>query len=495
MAFAFSKLTNRNTLRLLLILFASSVISLGLYLAVSADYFRVGFPLDDSWIHLTYARNLALNCEWAFIPGQLSAGSTAPLWTILLAFGFLFNLGPYIWTFFLGGLVLFLLAATMEFWARNIIKFNHVAFPVVGLFFVFEWHLAWAAVSGMETILQAFLITIVLIMLAKPLDHPIVLGFLCGLSIWVRPDGLTLLGPVLLTWFMGKKNLPILLKFSGGFVLIALIYVLFNLGLSGHPFPNTFYAKQAEYLAWQSEPLIKKISLTTLSVLTGPSLLLVPGIIIWLFRSIRLRDWGTISGLIWAIGYILIYAIRLPPYQHGRYLIPTMPVLYLWGLLGLLQFLQDVDPKRWKKLIKVGWVASLSLVTIGFIWMGARTYARDVAYIETEMVTTAKWAQTNLPPDALIAAHDIGALGYFDTHKLIDLAGLVSPQVIPFMRDEDQIAQYLDLTGVDYFIAFPDLYPELAARSRKVFSSNGEYATQLGGENLSIFQWQNLLEK
>ncbi len=121
--------------------------------------------------------------------------------------------------------------------------------------------------------------------------------------------------------------------------------------------------------------------------------------------------------------------------------------------------------------------------------MGAKSYAQDVAYIETEMVHTAKWAKENLPAGALIAAHDIGALGYFDDHELIDLAGLVSPQIIPFLRDESQIAKYLDENGADYFIAFPGLYPELAARSKEIFSSHGAIAPMLGGENLSIYQW------
>ena len=73
-----------------------------IYLLTSRFMYAVGFPLDDSWIHQTYARNLALNGEWAFRTGIPSAGSTSPLWSALLAIGFLLNLSPYIWTFFLG---------------------------------------------------------------------------------------------------------------------------------------------------------------------------------------------------------------------------------------------------------------------------------------------------------------------------------------------------------------------------------------------------------
>ncbi|PYM81500.1 MAG: hypothetical protein DME13_20130, partial [Candidatus Rokuibacteriota bacterium] len=46
-----------------------------------------GFPLDDSWIHLHFARNLAEGTGFAYNPGVPVAGSTAPLWTLLLAAG------------------------------------------------------------------------------------------------------------------------------------------------------------------------------------------------------------------------------------------------------------------------------------------------------------------------------------------------------------------------------------------------------------------------
>ena len=50
---------------------------------------RLGLPLDDGWIHLQFARNLAAGEGLAYNPGELVAGSTAPLWTALLSIGFL----------------------------------------------------------------------------------------------------------------------------------------------------------------------------------------------------------------------------------------------------------------------------------------------------------------------------------------------------------------------------------------------------------------------
>src|SRR6185436_14911860 len=44
-----------------------------------------GFPLDDSWIHVHFARNLAEGAGFSYNPGRPVAGSTAPLWTLLLA--------------------------------------------------------------------------------------------------------------------------------------------------------------------------------------------------------------------------------------------------------------------------------------------------------------------------------------------------------------------------------------------------------------------------
>src|SRR5512139_1211356 len=86
----------------LLALGAAAIFGAAIYLFASSLIYHPGFPLDDSWIHQTYARNLALHGQWAFRPNMPSAGSTAPLWSALLAIGYWLGLAPYIWTFLLG---------------------------------------------------------------------------------------------------------------------------------------------------------------------------------------------------------------------------------------------------------------------------------------------------------------------------------------------------------------------------------------------------------
>ncbi len=490
MAFASTKSFANFSRRDLLMLAAASVLSLCIFLAASALTFRVGFPLDDSWIHFTYARNLALRGEWAFLPGVPSAGSTSPLWSVLLAIGFLLRLAPYFWSYLLGAALLFLLSSLAEFSARRFLTSYRPRLPLIGLFFAFEWHLVWASGSGMETLLHATLVTMFLLLLNEPSPRPLTLGLLAALAVWVRPDGLTLLGPAALTLALRPKPASLLVRFVIGFGFLFGLYLLFNLMLSGNPFPNTFYAKQAEYGVWQAKPLLEKIGLSFVQLLTGPSFVIFPGAVVWLIKSIRARDWGTLAGMIWFAGFVLIYALRLPPYQHGRYLIPAMPILFFWSLLGVARTFEKAAPRPTVGLMRAGWVAVIALVTLGFVGLGARSYALDVAFIESEMVDTAKWVDANIPPEALIAAHDIGALGYFDHHELIDLAGLVSPEVIPFLRDEAQLADYLNQRGVEYFIAFPRLYPTLAGRSEMAFITSAKFAPMLGGENIAVYRWK-----
>jgi hypothetical protein len=281
------------------------------------------------------------------------------------------------------------------------------------------------------------------------------------------------------------------LKVLIGFGALFVPYLLFNLALSGNPMPNTFYAKQAEYqAAWLSLPLLERITDYMLPIIVSPFLVLIPGAFLWISKMIRSRNLGTISGMIWFAGYVTIYFTRLPAYQHGRYIIPSFSVLYLWGMLGALDFFSSKLLTGYRSTLALLWKTMIFAMSLLFIWMGANTYASDVALIESEMVDTAKWTQQNLPPDALLAVHDIGAMGYFDQHEIIDLAGLISPEVTSFIRDETKIAQYLNQTGANYIVTFPVFYPQLLTDREPVFSTHSPYTLKMGEESMGVYFWK-----
>ena len=133
------------------------LVVMGLYVALAEGQSRAGFPLDDAWIHQTYARNLVRSGRWEFVPGVVSSGSTAPLWTLLLAVGYALRLPYLAWAYGLGGLSLLWLAwAGMQVWRQLWPEFADSDW-VAGLVLVLLWPLVWAAASGMETLLFAAL--------------------------------------------------------------------------------------------------------------------------------------------------------------------------------------------------------------------------------------------------------------------------------------------------------------------------------------------------
>jgi len=476
-------------------LFFASLVICGFYLLVSRAKYAIGFPLDDSWIHQTYAKHLALNGEWAFRVGLPSAGSTSPLWSALVSVGYLLKLSPYAWTYFLGALILFLLAILCEVAVRNMAAEYHPHIPWVGIFIVLESRMVWAAMSGMETLLHALVLTTVLILLMTDSRRYLTLGLLTGLSVWVRPDGLTLLGPFLMAvWFIEhdlNSRLIALSRFLIGFGSLFGMYLLFNLSIGGTPMPNTFYAKQVEYAYWQSTPLLERLGQFALQFLDGPGLSLLPGVVVWVFVAIRDRKWGGLAAWLWCLGYLWLYTSRLPVYQHGRYLMPAMPVFFLFGLLAFARFdgRRELGRVRWS--IKTIWCTAIIALQILFIFLGADSYSDDVTVIESEMVATAKWAAVNLPAGSVLAAHDIGALGYFDDHPLVDLAGLISPEVIPYIRDESKLALILDENNAAYLIAFPDFYPHLTPGLQVVFTAEGVASLTYRHQNMTVYRWNN----
>lgn len=475
----------------LLLIFAFALLSSGIYLLYSAGTYRLGFPLDDAWIHQTYARNFAYGEGWSFEAGRPSGGATAPLWTFLLSFGYWLGLPALFWTFLLGiGFY-----AGVGILAFQVFQRLSPSLGWSGLFFLLEWHFVWASVSGMETILAIFLIVVVYVFLRSGKIGWGLAVFLAA-GVWIRPDLLSLSFPALVGVLVSHRNgLKDTFKNIFPFILIGfsfIAYCFFNLKVSGAWFPTTLYAKQAEYMELRSLPFLYRLWQQASIALVGGGILFIFGFIFQAYVFVKNQAWQGLAWIGWYLLMLTIYAMRLPvTYQHGRYMMPATVVYYLIGLEGSIDLWSRLSPNRGTAWIiaragGLSWV----IITLAFWVLGAQAFARDVQLIETQMVETAKWAENYLPANSRIAVHDIGAMGYFTSHEIIDLAGLINPEVIPFLRDESRLADYLDQNQVDYLICFPQWYPDLTSNLAVIHTADSVVVQAYGELPMTIYRWR-----
>lgn len=492
----------------LVLLVAALLFVAGYLLAAAPNW---GFPLDDAWIHQTYARNLAQTGRWEYLPGIASAGSTAPLWTVWLTVGYLLAIPYRIWAYLTGTICLLGLASAGISLAQSLWHTPNQPSWLAGWLLISSWSLVWAAASGMETLFFAALgLTLCALFARSPTPSPsqtILWGFLSGLLILIRPDGLIL--TILLAIALLFSPLPILQRFSRvTFYLFATLlpllpYFAFHLSLSDTIFPNTLYAKQAEYHFLLTEPLgLRLLRLFYFSWggaasgwqgISAAHLLLLPGGVAAAWIAIRQGKIVALLPLLWAGGHLFLYAWRLPvTYQHGRYLMPALPVWLLFGWYGWVWLFQQLRlADRWQRLLRRTFALTFATLTFFFLLLGAGQYAQDVAFIENEMVAAAHWLEQNTPTNALVAAHDIGAIGYFAQRPLLDLAGLITPEIIPFLADESELATYIWQNGADYLVTAPgwEYWNVLnAGTTSRLYQTNFQWTRDQGFNNSAIYQ-------
>jgi hypothetical protein len=462
-----------------------------MYVLVAQIGFRsTGFPLDDAWIYQVYARNLAQSGQWAFVQGQPSTGSTSVLWTLLVTPAYLIGIDGRAWTLGLGVLSLIGAALAGAYFFPEDKPLLRLA---AGLAVALEWHMVWAAVSGMETALFAAMLMGFWVWLqrrslspgAHPVRQALVLGLWGGGLVLARPEGIVAFGVGAVYVAVALKGWPDRMGWAiaAGLGLCVVIAPLlaFNLATGGTLWPNTFAAKQAEYAPLLGTPYLVRLVSQVAAVWVGPQLVLVPGLLIVLRKASLRRPsgWFSLLPLVWVGLHLGLYAARLPvTYQHARYAIPTIPPLIVVGLQGLHTFIGSKPSQRIVRALALAWPATAGILFPTFlVVLGAPAYGRDVLFIQDEMVATARWVEQHTSPQSVIALHDIGALGYFSPHRIVDLAGLVSPQAITFINDDQRLADFIRAEHADYLIVFPhwnDAYARLVSRQEfcKVWSAD-----------------------
>lgn len=454
---------------------------------LGAELFLVGglgFPLDDSWIHLQFARNLAAGWGLSYNPGELVTGSTAPLWTALLSLLLPLPGSVLAWTKLLG--IAFHAASVSAAWrlVRELGLGRGLAGLAAFLMLTTSW-LVWSALSGMEVPLFVFLslwgILFHLRERRSPDAPPLSLAVLAVASL-ARPEGLLLVALALfdrllvfdrdedgLVWKRPALR-PILIGIA--FAALALIGPLLAYRYAGGSFlPTTFGAKGAGLR--QMLPNLAYVH-TVIGVFfrAQPFLALLSGAgIVALIGRLGTREDRGLLPALWLLGLPLAYSLLAPgPTKlmgnFGRYYFPLLPLVIVLGMLGL-----EPAARALKRRPLGALLAGLILATAlwGFT-QGAMRYARNVANVEDSDVKIARWLAGRVPPQAVLAVNDIGAIKFLLPNPVLDLAAIANPEI------RDEVSRIMAETGLpwaeamaeaivrrkpDFVVVFPKWLPAL----------------------------------
>lgn len=419
------------------------------------------FPLDDAWIHLTYARTLAAGGGFRYFPGDLTTtGSTAPLFTLLEAIGFLVTHNEIVIgvTLGLAAHLVFLLALAR--WAGRRLGHAGWAAFVVALVAA-DGRFGILAASGMETSL--FLAGVAVAFAAWTADDALVACIALGDAIWVRPEALVLAGVFAIDAALARR-MP--RRLPGGLAALAGLiatYLAFNRLTGSGWLPGTLAAKAAYY----GDRTVQRFLVDDVAATFGGGwMLLIPFAAYGVWRTLRRsRDPQAPRAEIgWALALPLAYAIALR-YSHrfNRYLVPALPAFAIAGAVGLRATLAAAGrvriPARIAATAAVGLLLAAQALFFSSTLGDYATYSR---YHSARHVRTGQWLEAHTPPDAVIATHDVGAIAFYSNRRIVDMAGLVTPEVIPHIRKPDYVPfldSLFDHRGVSYLAVLEEWQP------------------------------------
>jgi hypothetical protein len=451
----------------------------------------LGFPLDDSWIHLQFARNLAAGEGLSYDGGVLVTGSTAPLWTALLSLAFVFWGNP-LWWAKLFGISLHLCGVHATFMlARELGLRRSLAVLAGGLTLSTSW-LVWSALSGMEIPLFIALSLWGMILHIRELRNGNRFAtslVVLGLAMLARPEGALLLLLAIgervlcgsttggrLRW--PRAQIRKTLLGLAPVICLVLPVLLFYQIVGSSILPTTFAVKASGMQHWVPQMSYLRVVLGIFFV-PHPlmALLALGGFISLLRRYGDARSSSLLPGL-WLLGLPLAYSLlsqdgaRVLVGNAGRYHFPLFPVLIVMGVLGLENALDTKDSSwslPWKRSLIATVVALAIIPTVVDLCQGALRYAHSISDVQDSDVKMARWLGDHLSPEALLAVNDIGALKYFLPNPMVDLAGIVNPEIQKALQGamerktpwQDEMREILAEHRPDYLIVFPEWFPGL----------------------------------
>ncbi len=401
-------------------------------LAVGAFWLVRQALIDDAYITLSYARNLATSLHWGLIPTEPANSATSPLNVMLLG-GATALLRPIAGVHPIWGLgIVFVASATaMAWWWSRIataLGLTPLA-PALGVALVLLNPFVLSA-TGLEVLLIP---TVLVGMLAAAVgDRPVAFGVLAGLAVLTRLDLVVFVLPLALASPGVRRRLP---SAAGAATAVALPWFAWSWWHFGSAIPDTFVIKtlQRSFGSWTFGNglglYFERDALAT-AVTVAPAVL---GLVVPLgWAGARLLGRRAMQpGLLpvaaigaAGAGYFAVYALLgVPPYQW--YYVPSFAALSiaLCTLLGA-----GLHGGRGLR----GFVALPGLVLVGVLVVGnvvadvraGAPWRVPVIFgnwaIPSDYARAGRGLGERVGAETVIAPPEIGTLAYFCGCSIVD---------------------------------------------------------------------------
>lgn len=432
---------------------------------------RAGYT-DDGYIHIQYARNIVDRGEYSFNPGEVSFGTTSPLWVMIHA-----ALGRFLGTdeilisasralSWLSGLVsiaaMFLLARVLGLGAL-------ASFCSALLLAAHAWFVRWTAL-GMESslaVLAVILAGIASVGAFEDRRRASLLGFFMAIAALVRPEAYGLLPVYVIACLsLGRRcDRRCVWHTLLVYALLIVPWLAFAKLHIGSFLPNTAGAKSGGLVldpvtfVRKLEPIAKIVGSTdgVAALLVACSFFSRAG------RSLVLSARHRFL-LLWVLALPVAYVL-FDVQVLSRYMLLTSPFTIVLGLGGLEARMRSaanharrVKAQRWA-LAAVTAVALVANVAFYFIVVlpPSAAFSYDLTH---NLKDLALFIKANSEKGAVVAAADIGYLAFYSERRVLDLGGLVDNETFRLREKhtyEEIVEKGLYLTlpkypSVDFFI-------------------------------------------
>lgn len=399
-------------------------------------HWLTNYTFDDAYITFRYAENIANGLGFVYNSGEQLLGTTTPLFTLILA-----GLNVIGIPVTISALLISLLAsgftAVVVYLSANKIGFNKFSYiPVIVC--IFFPRLLPIDTAGMETALFTLIATSAFYFQYKKM--PVQAIGITALSVLVRPEGLLILAILLLyDLFYHRKTIIKSIVVS---LAILLPWAVFATLYFGSPIPHSMTAKMALYQhIWSSPPLDNLIFIMGWHNLFGIVLSILAAIGCW--HLVKKHRFGYLE-LIWIV--LTIIALTYSSTLIFRwYIAPIYPIYILFAsatLLFLLDKLKSLDLSTNLRRFLIGICLIVALLLANY--PNVKNYQNESSILNTIHSDIVTYLKENSNENDVVCTEDIGYVGYYSNHRILDRAGLVSKETVPYNKNGDYLNLIID---------------------------------------------------